>query len=236
MADIKGTPKEAADRPNSDNHLRPFKYPEYGCVMELGGIFSTLLFGITTVQTFNYYRDYPRDVVILRTVVRGRPTHSVSALTEHYKVGSIWLFELVHTILVWHGIYSMTVTFYGQPEHLADPPPTLALTLVSETIIVAVVQIYFINRIRLVAKKWFLPALCLILTLLRFGACVAMLAVVLINANLFILSERFRWLIFVLSSLASPGLAISQNKKDGGQTYYLVHWFVLWPPSYYFIY
>jgi hypothetical protein len=35
----------------------------------------------------------------------------------------------------------MTVTFYGQPEHLADPPPTLALTLVSETIIVAVVQV-----------------------------------------------------------------------------------------------
>jgi 4-hydroxybenzoate polyprenyltransferase len=59
-------------------------------VMELGGIFSTLLFGITTVQTFNYYRDYPRDAVILRTVVRGRPTHSVSALTEHCKVGSIW--------------------------------------------------------------------------------------------------------------------------------------------------
>jgi hypothetical protein len=58
-------------------------------------------------------------------------------------------------------------------------------------------QIYFINRIRLVAKKWFLPALCLILTLLRFGACVAMLAVVLINANLFILSERFRWLMCV---------------------------------------
>ncbi|KAJ7677534.1 hypothetical protein B0H17DRAFT_944775 [Mycena rosella] len=147
--------------------------------MELGGIFSTLLFGITTVQTFNYYRDYPRDAVILRTVVGGRPT----------------LFELVHTVLVWHGIYSMTVTFYGQPEHLADPPPTLALTLVSEIIIVAVVQIYFINRIRLVSKKWFLPALCLILTLLRFGACVAMLAVVLINANLFILSERFRWLM-----------------------------------------
>ncbi|KAJ6461750.1 hypothetical protein C8R45DRAFT_1027869, partial [Mycena sanguinolenta] len=105
------------------------------------------------------------------------------------------LFELVHSILVWHGIYSITVTFYGQPEHLADPPPTLALTLISETIIVAVVQIYFINRIRLVSKKWFLPALCLILTLFRFGACVAMLAVVLIYVNLFILSERFRWLM-----------------------------------------
>ncbi|KAF8214869.1 hypothetical protein K438DRAFT_1749940 [Mycena galopus ATCC 62051] len=136
-------------------------------VLELGGIFSTLLFGITTVQTFNSI------VTIL----------------------AIRLFEFVHTILVWHGIYSMTVTFYGQPEHLANPPPTLALTLVSETIIVAVVQLYFINRIRLVSKKWFLPALCSILTLFRFGACVAMLAVVLINANLFILSERFRWLM-----------------------------------------
>ncbi|KAF8188869.1 hypothetical protein K438DRAFT_2145873 [Mycena galopus ATCC 62051] len=104
-------------------------------VLELGGIFSTLLFGITTVQTFNYYRDYPRDGVILRTVVWGRPTHSFSALTEHCK------------------LYSMTVTFYGQPEHLADPPPTLALTLISETIIVAIVQIYFINRIQVVSKN-----------------------------------------------------------------------------------
>ncbi|KAJ6564716.1 hypothetical protein B0H19DRAFT_1259133 [Mycena capillaripes] len=146
--------------------------------LELGGVLGTLLFGITSVQTFYYYRDYPRDALLLRTVV-----------------GVIWIFEFVHTVLVWHGIYSMTVTFYGQPQHLANPPPTLASTLVSETVIVAVVQIYFINRIRLVSKKWLLPALCSILTLFRAGACVAMLAVVLINANLFILSERFRWLM-----------------------------------------
>ncbi|KAJ6522406.1 hypothetical protein B0H19DRAFT_1086152 [Mycena capillaripes] len=154
--------------------------------LELGGVLGTLLFGITSVQTFSYYRDYPRDALLLRTVV-----------------GMLWIFEFVHTVLVWHGIYSMTVTFYGQPEHLASPPPTLASTLVSETVIVAVVQIsepekmqiYFINRIRLVSKKWLLPALCSILTLFRAGACVAMLAVVLLNSNLFILSERFRWLM-----------------------------------------
>ncbi|KAJ7784878.1 hypothetical protein DFH07DRAFT_763493 [Mycena maculata] len=149
-------------------------------VLELGGIFSTLLFGITTVQTFHYYRDYPRDAMISRIV-----------------------------------IYSMTVTFYGQPEHLAHPPPTLALTLVSVTIIVAVMQIYFINRIRLVSKKWLLPALCLILTLFRFGACVAMLAVVLINANLFILKQEGWRTNLLLGPLLRPSRSTINNRDSG---------------------
>jgi sugar phosphate permease len=73
--------------------------PTLGAV-ELGAIFSTLLFGIITVQAFDYYRDYPNDSWTLKAMVCTVLYPSSSLMSELLrKVGSIWL---GHNILPEH--------------------------------------------------------------------------------------------------------------------------------------
>ncbi|KAJ7664341.1 hypothetical protein DFH06DRAFT_1187529, partial [Mycena polygramma] len=118
----------------------------------IGGVLGTFLFGITTLQAFNYYRQYPEDSQLLKTLV-----------------AAVWLFELGHSICVWHGLYAMTVTFYGQPAHLANPPHSLPMSVLFKALILAPVQIFFAFRIKLLSGCWPITIICSVLTTLRFA-------------------------------------------------------------------
>lgn len=41
--------------------------------IEIGGVVSTFLFGIVTLQVWNYYRRYPADGRTLKLLVRALP-------------------------------------------------------------------------------------------------------------------------------------------------------------------
>ncbi|KAJ7197415.1 hypothetical protein GGX14DRAFT_471291, partial [Mycena pura] len=114
--------------------------------MEIGMAFSTLLFGVVSLQTFNYYRNFPNDSWRLKALV-----------------GAVWVLELAHSICSWHGMFLVTVTFYGQPSHILDPPVTIVLISLFAGIIVVLVQGFFCFRIyRLSARKW-LAIFCFVL-------------------------------------------------------------------------
>jgi len=111
--------------------------------IEIGLILGTFLFGMLTIQTFYYFRTYPEDSVYLRALVI-----------------LIWSLELAHTICAWHGVYLITVTFYGQPRHIADPPSSLILTSLFSAILTMAVQTFFAFRVRTLSKRWSIPLVC----------------------------------------------------------------------------
>ncbi|KAK0457529.1 uncharacterized protein EV420DRAFT_1748671 [Desarmillaria tabescens] len=62
----------------------------------VGAMLSSLLFGITVLQVFIYYRDYPNDCRLYR-----------------YSVGIIWVLDALHLSLIIHVIYHYTVDSFG---------------------------------------------------------------------------------------------------------------------------
>ncbi|KAJ7479198.1 hypothetical protein FB451DRAFT_1395788 [Mycena latifolia] len=66
--------------------------------IEIAQVLIALLFGIETLQIFNYFGQFPKDPRRLKILVAG-----------------IWLVELAHTISAFLTVYAMTVTFYDQP-------------------------------------------------------------------------------------------------------------------------
>ncbi|KAJ6579980.1 hypothetical protein DFH09DRAFT_1275734 [Mycena vulgaris] len=153
--------------------------------IEIGGVVSTFLFGIVTLQVYSYYRDYPRDSRALKGFV-----------------ALIWFLELGHAIATWHAVFTLSVTFYGQPAHIAAPPHSLQTTLLFSAPIYALVQIFFANRVRVLSGRSLVMIVCCFLTLLRFTCSMAMLVLTMIQ-GLAILQVRYRWLMAAGLSLGA---------------------------------
>ncbi|KAJ7609192.1 hypothetical protein DFH06DRAFT_188914 [Mycena polygramma] len=152
--------------------------------IEVGGVVSTYLFGIETVQVYYYFRKYQDDSLWLKSMV-----------------AAVWIFELGHTISAWHAIYSVSVTFYCQPQHLEVPPHSLEVTILFASLIYIVVQGFFANRVRIFSGKWFVTVVCWVLTILRATSNLTMMGIEWANPNVTTLQVKFRWLMAVALSL-----------------------------------
>ncbi|KAJ7097448.1 hypothetical protein C8R44DRAFT_812248 [Mycena epipterygia] len=152
--------------------------------VEIGLVLATFLYGIETLQTFNYYHDCTKDVVFLRTLV-----------------ASIWFLELAHLICGCHAMYVMTVTFYGQSQHVLDAPISLVFTILFHAIITIVVQSYFAFRVGILLKRWHMTILCCLLSLLRLIGYLVLFVNLWNNPDLSLLTTEFNWIVISLSSI-----------------------------------
>ncbi|KAJ6534186.1 hypothetical protein B0H19DRAFT_1271914 [Mycena capillaripes] len=153
--------------------------------LEIGAVLGIFLFGIETLQTFNYYRDFPRDSKLLKATV-----------------GLVWVLELGHTISAWHALYLQTVTFYGQPIHTLSPPHSQETTILFAALIYTVVQTFFANRVRVLSGQWYIMALACILVLLRIVSDVGIVAVFALLLHYSRVSILLDWRWLVSASLA----------------------------------
>ncbi|KAJ7189392.1 hypothetical protein GGX14DRAFT_547110 [Mycena pura] len=153
-------------------------------VFEIAAVLATWLFGIETLQTFNYYSDFPKDPKVLKTLV-----------------GVIWFLELGHTISGWHGLYSVTVTFYGQIEHWLSPPLSLGITIPFHTCIGLAVQSFFVYRVQVLSKQWFIPVLCCVLNLVHFVVNILLFGQLAANPFFSIETQQLSWEITFSSSI-----------------------------------
>ncbi|KAJ7823909.1 hypothetical protein B0H13DRAFT_2375790 [Mycena leptocephala] len=119
--------------------------------IEIGLIVSTVLFGVVTLQTFNYYRNYLEDSSGLKILV-----------------ALVWCLEVGHSVCGWHGVYSMTVTFYGQPKHISDPPISLVYLPVFSSVLITLVQGFFCVRIGRLSGRWNLARICFLFSAIPF--------------------------------------------------------------------
>ncbi|KAF7300994.1 Saposin B-type domain-containing protein [Mycena indigotica] len=153
---------------------------------EIGGVVGTFLFGIGTLQTFNYFQDYPSDGPILKTAV-----------------AILWFLELAHSISTWHGLYSINVTFYGQLGHLLNPPQSLAISILFTGLVIPLVQTFYALRIRSLSGRWSITAICSVLTSLRFVFSMVLMSLFLHSAGFTVLHTDIKiyWVFTLVASL-----------------------------------
>ncbi|KAJ7315702.1 hypothetical protein DFH08DRAFT_1086769, partial [Mycena albidolilacea] len=153
-------------------------------VFEIASVLATWLFGIETLQTFNYYSDFPKDPKFLKALV-----------------GVIWFLELGHTIASWHGLYGVTITFYGQIEHWLSPPLSLVFPILFHACIALAVQSFFVYRVRVLSKQWFIPVLCCVLNLVHFVFNILLFGQLATNRVFSIETQQLSWEITFASSI-----------------------------------
>ncbi|KAJ7059584.1 hypothetical protein C8F01DRAFT_1254498 [Mycena amicta] len=111
----------------------------------LGFVFSTFLLGVLTLQVFNYYRNFSKDSISVKIMV-----------------SAVWISDLGHTICALSGLYTIVVTFYGQPQHIWNPPLAINYIPIFSSLVSLVVQSFFSIRIGHLIKNWIIACLLLI--------------------------------------------------------------------------
>ncbi|KAF7352002.1 Saposin B-type domain-containing protein [Mycena venus] len=169
----------------------------------IGAVLGTFLFGIVTLQTYHYNRLYPTDSKALKILVF-----------------AVWFIELAHSISLWHALYQINVTFYGQLAHFFNPPHSLELTVLFSALINVVVQArcylpfsftpnpelrcrhFFALRIRKLSGQWFIPVVCSLVTTARFTLSMIMLVAFWDSTSGFdILQTKLHWAMIGVSAL-----------------------------------
>ncbi|KAJ7021012.1 hypothetical protein C8F04DRAFT_1241589 [Mycena alexandri] len=152
-------------------------------VMEIGIFFSLILFGVVALQTYVYFNNCRSDRAGLKLLV-----------------GTVFFFELCHSVAACHAIYYFTVGLAGIPE-LEKPANSysLSLTPIFETIITALVQGFFGYRLRLLSGRKSLSIVCWVLCFLRLvggvGVSVEGLIDVPLEPDYFHLQDTYGWVI-----------------------------------------
>ncbi|KAJ7874398.1 hypothetical protein B0H13DRAFT_1633095 [Mycena leptocephala] len=165
---------------------------------EIGSVLGAFLFGVETLQTYNYFRNFHRDSILLKTTVSTfqvatRPQRSPSSGCRIIKP---FASSVIHSAQ----LYSQTVTFYGQPQYVSSPPISEEFTILCASLLYAVVQTFFANRVRVLSGNWHVLAVASILSTLRFIANMGSLGLLLHYRRVSILLD-WRWLVTTALSL-----------------------------------
>ncbi|CAL1703791.1 unnamed protein product [Somion occarium] len=98
---------------------------------------SLIFYGVTTAQAYVYYLNSKRDSPWIKTLV-----------------ASVWIFETIHTAVVLRFLYYMVIISFGNPQSLALIDWSLGVMCVSEVLILALVEGFYIYRIWILSKRF----------------------------------------------------------------------------------
>ncbi|KAJ7638169.1 hypothetical protein FB45DRAFT_396806 [Roridomyces roridus] len=166
---------------------------------EVGVIVGAWMFGIFTVQAFNYFGYFPQDSLRLKITIAG-----------------LWVLELVHVILSCTGLYSTTVIHFGDGDNVLLINKAIGLSLIISAVVGMLqpmyilsdsvpslgpgVQIFFANRVRVLSDRILIPIICWFLSFVRAISLLAVCAATI--ATPFIPDFKAKWFWLVLSSIA----------------------------------
>ncbi|KAF7364313.1 O-methylsterigmatocystin oxidoreductase [Mycena sanguinolenta] len=121
----------------------------YGAT-EIGSNVALFLFGIQTIQTRRYFCEFPQDSAFLKTLV-----------------GLVWLLEFGESICASHVLYTLTVTFYGQPPAQVQNNPPHSIELQNSFLVLSltIIQLFFANRVRILSGNSAILLLALVFSL-----------------------------------------------------------------------
>ncbi|KAF7290429.1 hypothetical protein HMN09_01301000 [Mycena chlorophos] len=144
----------------------------------IGTLAGCVLYGVSTVQVYLYYKRFPDDHWILR-----------------YFVLFIWLMEGAHVGAIANTLYIVCITDYVHPERLLGrpPPSTIGLFLITVTIAVGV-QLFFSYRIWILSQSRIIPCLMTLISVVRFALGTSLFAIGINIPTLDEFGTKWRWL------------------------------------------
>ncbi|KAK7054179.1 Saposin B-type domain-containing protein [Favolaschia claudopus] len=152
-------------------------------IVQIGLVVATWLFGVETLQTFNYFQIFEKDGKLMKGLV-----------------ALVWLLELGSTIASWHSMYSITVTFYGRPQHIISPPISLIFAIPLNVFIAVLVQTFFAYRVKVLSGRSHILILTCIVNAARLGFNLHLFGTLLENPVFSLLTTKFSWEITVVST------------------------------------
>ncbi|KAJ7868822.1 hypothetical protein B0H14DRAFT_3441136 [Mycena olivaceomarginata] len=88
--------------------VTPFNAAATLGTFEISALVSYALLGLTITQTYIYFRRFPDDSLKIKALV-----------------AFVCLSEVAHAICLGHALYALTISDYGQPEHVFIAPRSL---------------------------------------------------------------------------------------------------------------
>ncbi|KAI1783607.1 hypothetical protein LXA43DRAFT_1102368 [Ganoderma leucocontextum] len=107
----------------------------FGAVL-LGTVFGAILYGLTSHQTYRYYRLYPTDPPYFKLMVF-----------------LVWGLDTLHTVLSIHVCYYYLISHYFDPERLLSGVWSMRLTVIVTGCVIAITHVFFARRIFLIGNR-----------------------------------------------------------------------------------
>ncbi|KAH9933623.1 uncharacterized protein BXZ73DRAFT_101008 [Epithele typhae] len=208
----------------------------FGAVF-IGTIVGSVVYGLTSHQTYRYFRLYPTDRRTFKFMVS---LLWWALLWEVLRIGLLWDpglwtlftpfsrrtfggFSVLSAVNCFDAFiprsYYYLVTNYCSPETLLNGVWSLRLTVITTGVVIAITHAFFIRRIFLIGNRNF--CLAIFLTLLLFvemGFCTAATVATFKAVTFRQYIERFRWII-----PSSLGTAVVIDTATTGSLIYYLH-------------
>ncbi|TDL15302.1 hypothetical protein BD410DRAFT_832697 [Rickenella mellea] len=123
----------------------------YGVVF-IGLVSSSVMYGLTLLQTFHYYRHYPKDPARLK-----------------WMVGVLTLADSIHLMLSTWAMYWYLIANFGDFLNLLVPHWSINLQTDFNAFVSAGVQLFFTRRVYLLSENKYLLVILLVLTTVSFS-------------------------------------------------------------------
>ncbi|TDL21609.1 hypothetical protein BD410DRAFT_789355 [Rickenella mellea] len=118
----------------------------------IGLIISSVMYGLTLLQTFHYYRRYTHDPIRLKWIV-----------------GLLTLADSIQLMLSVWAIYWYLVANFGNFPNLGVPHWSINLQTDFNTIVSAGVQLFFTRRVYIMSQNKYILVILLVLTAIHFA-------------------------------------------------------------------
>ncbi|KAJ7777818.1 hypothetical protein B0H14DRAFT_3164338 [Mycena olivaceomarginata] len=142
------------------------------------------LSGLTITQTYIYYRRFPDDSLKIKALV-----------------AFVCLSEVAHAICLGQALYALTISDYGQPEHVFIAPRSLPALIFLSGLVAASVEAFFSFRIYVLSKKVYIPISSWIMSFLCLVEASVIFSVRL--DKIILLGSRSKRLLIALWSVAA---------------------------------
>jgi len=120
----------------------------------IGTILSSIIYGVTCVQVYLYYRYNERDSKGLKITIF-----------------ILWILDTLHQIFSIIAVYTLAVTNFGNEAALGFPPWSNMASIPPFALLEIIVKMIYVMRIwRSSGRKWYLVAPIIILSLVEFFA------------------------------------------------------------------
>ncbi|EGN94208.1 hypothetical protein SERLA73DRAFT_163213 [Serpula lacrymans var. lacrymans S7.3] len=126
---------------------------------QLGTMFAMVLYGITCMQTFLYYRNYPED----RWGVK---------LT----VAVVWILESAHSGMAVASMDYYLIVNFSDSDVILSISHLMSVTYIIGFLNIFVVNLYYAWRIWTLSMKLYIPILLVILAMIRYSLTLAVCA------------------------------------------------------------
>ncbi|KAJ7146142.1 hypothetical protein C8R44DRAFT_756690 [Mycena epipterygia] len=147
----------------------------------IGAFISVLFFGVICMQTINYLKKFPNDIVLVKCVVI-----------------FLWFLQLAYTACICQGAYTMSVTDFGSIFSLLFTPWGLNLAVVIGEIIDHVVQAFFVARIYRATGVFSLSIFLWLMVAFLQGVSLKLVVEAIRTDSIPVSVEKWRWLLELL--------------------------------------